>query len=52
MLYEDLTVQETLTYAAMLRLPRSMSKKDKLERVGRVIDALGLRKSANTIIGG
>lgn len=43
--------QETLTYAALLRLPRHMSNADKLARVEQVIDALGLRKSKDTIIG-
>ena len=50
-LYEDLTVQETLSYAALLRLPRDMSRKEKLERVDMVIEALGITKSKNTIIG-
>jgi ABC-type multidrug transport system ATPase subunit len=43
--------QETLSYAALLRLPASMSRADKLGRVEQVIDALGLRKSKDTIIG-
>lgn len=50
-LYEDLTVHETLSYAALLRLPRELSRAQKLERVEQVIDALGVRKSKNTIIG-
>jgi ABC-type Na+ transport system ATPase subunit NatA len=52
LLYEALTVQETLYYAAMLRLPRSMSTAQKKERVGEVIAALGLAKCRDTIIGG
>ncbi|WIA19845.1 hypothetical protein OEZ85_005749 [Tetradesmus obliquus] len=51
-LYESLTVKETLSYAALLRLPAGMSRADKLGRVEQVVDALGLRKSKNTIIGG
>ncbi|KAF6261731.1 hypothetical protein COO60DRAFT_1699664 [Scenedesmus sp. NREL 46B-D3] len=51
-LYESLTVKETLQYAALLRLPSSMSRGDKMGRVDQVIDALGLRKSKDTIIGG
>lgn len=43
--------QETLTYAALLRLPGSMSKKQKLDRVDTVLEALGLGKSKDTIIG-
>jgi len=44
-------VQETLTYAALLRLPGSMSHKQKVERVDTVLEALGLVKSKDTIIG-
>lgn len=44
-------LQETLTYAALLRLPGGMKKEDKLQRVETVVDALGLRKSVDTIIG-
>jgi hypothetical protein len=44
-------VHETLSYAALLRLPRELSRAQKLERVEQVIDALGVRKSKNTIIG-
>ena len=50
-LYEDLTVLETLTYAALLRLPRSMSRAEKAARIEAVIDVLGVRKSRGTIIG-
>lgn len=52
LLYEALTVQETLYYAAMLRLPRTMSSAQKKERVTEVIAALGLTKCRDTIIGG
>ena len=52
LLYEALTVWETLYYAAMLRLPRTMSTAEKKERVGEVIAALGLAKCRDTIIGG
>ncbi len=41
-----------LYFAALLRLPRQMSKAAKLERVSTVITALGLDKCKNTIIGG
>ncbi|GAQ77731.1 ABC transporter G family [Klebsormidium nitens] len=51
-LYESLTVHETLYYAAMLRLPQDMSKAQKLDRVDKTITALGLKKCQNTIIGG
>lgn len=44
--------QETLFYAAMLRLPRSMSRKEKRARVDVVIAALGLERCRGTIVGG
>jgi ATP-binding cassette, subfamily G (WHITE), member 2 len=50
-LYESLTVYETLYYAAMLRLPRTMSAEEKVARVESVVDSLGLRKCKDTIIG-
>eukprot|EP00210_Caulerpa_lentillifera_P007346 g7022.t1 len=37
LLYPNLTVYETLYYAALLRLPKSMTKAEKLERVEAVI---------------
>lgn len=40
-----------LYFAALLRLPRQMTKAAKLERVSTVITALGLDKCKNTIIG-
>eukprot|EP00884_Botryococcus_braunii_P008026 jgi/Botrbrau1/17224/Bobra.0621s0002.1 len=52
LLYENLTVYETLYYAAMLRLPRTMTREEKIARVEAVIDTLGLRKCKDTIIGG
>lgn len=52
LLYESLTVFETLYYAAMLRLPKTMSKEKKLERIYDVIKALRLEKCRDTIIGG
>ena len=45
------TVQETLTNAARLRLPKEMALRDKLERVESIIQELGLKKAANTRIG-
>eukprot|EP00891_Asterochloris_glomerata_P001808 jgi/Astpho2/1808/e_gw1.00037.4.1_t len=52
LLYESLTVYETLYYAAMLRLPRHMSEAAKKERVFTVIRALGLDSCKDTIVGG
>lgn len=45
-------MQETLYYAAMLRLPAHMSTAQKVERVATVIRALGLARAKDTIIGG
>ena len=51
LLYESLTVYETLYYAAMLRLPQHMDHKAKIDRVETVITALGLSSCKDTIIG-
>ncbi|GBF99558.1 ABC transporter G family member-like [Raphidocelis subcapitata] len=52
LLYETLTVEETLGYAAALRLPRGTSAAQRRARVDDVIAALGLGKCRGTIIGG
>ncbi|KAJ3411584.1 hypothetical protein HDV05_002004 [Chytridiales sp. JEL 0842] len=46
-----LTVRQTLQYAARLRLPSSMSTKEKYELVESVILELGLKECANVLIG-
>ena len=46
-----LTVKETLYYAAELRLSQQMSKREKGERVQKLIDMLGLAKVANSVLG-
>ncbi|XP_020574392.1 ABC transporter G family member 6-like [Phalaenopsis equestris] len=51
LLYPMLTVQETLMFAAEFRLPRTLSKSKKKSRVQTLIDQLGLRRAAKTIIG-
>ena len=51
LLYETLTVHETLYYAAMLRLPSTMTAGQKEERVLNVIHTLGLDKCRDTIVG-
>ncbi len=51
LLHETLTVWEVLYYAAMLRLPHTMTKEQKMERVSVVIKALGIEKCKDTIIG-
>ncbi|GER44599.1 ABC transporter G family member 2 [Striga asiatica] len=51
LLFPMLTVEETLTFAAEFRLPRSLSRSKKRLRVQALIDQLGLRSTAGTVIG-
>ncbi|CAO2166938.1 unnamed protein product [Urochloa humidicola] len=51
LLFPMLTVAETLSFAAEFRLPRALSAAKKRARVQALIDQLGLRAAANTIIG-
>ncbi|KAL2558025.1 ABC transporter G family member 1 [Forsythia ovata] len=51
LLFPMLTVEETLMFAAEFRLPRSLSKSKKKMRVQALIDQLGLRNAAKTVIG-
>ncbi|ESQ44945.1 hypothetical protein EUTSA_v10010176mg [Eutrema salsugineum] len=51
LLFPMLTVEETLMFAAEFRLPRSLTKSKKRERVETLIDQLGLRTVRNTLIG-
>mmetsp|Transcript_7675 Transcript_7675/g.11613 ORF Transcript_7675/g.11613 Transcript_7675/m.11613 type:complete len:668 (-) Transcript_7675:475-2478(-) len=46
-----LTVRENLYYSAMLRLPNTMSRAEKLQRVEETIEELGLSHCANTKVG-
>ncbi|XP_043911511.1 broad substrate specificity ATP-binding cassette transporter ABCG2-like [Protopterus annectens] len=46
-----LTVKENLLFSAALRLPDSISKAEKEERVDQVINELGLTKVANSKVG-
>ncbi|KAF6163633.1 hypothetical protein GIB67_036093 [Kingdonia uniflora] len=50
--FPHLTVKETLTYAALLRLPKVLSKQQKKDRAVDVISELGLERCQNTVIGG
>eukprot|EP00045_Choanoeca_perplexa_P014300 m.167448 g.167448 ORF g.167448 m.167448 type:complete len:664 (+) comp16636_c0_seq8:154-2145(+) len=50
-LLANLTVRETLRFAALLKLPKHYTREMKLRRVEHVIDELGLRKAADTMIG-
>lgn len=51
-LFENLTVQQTLEYTSRLRLSKNMSRKEKMQKVDEIIDVLNLEKARNTIIGG
>ncbi|GAA0186228.1 ATP-binding cassette [Lithospermum erythrorhizon] len=51
-LYPHLTVLETLTYAALLRLPSKLTKEEKIEQVEMIILELGLTRCRNSIVGG
>lgn len=50
-LYPHLTVRETLIFCALLRLPKSLTRREKTEVAESVIAELGLSKCENTIIG-
>lgn len=51
LLFPMLTVEETLMFAAELRLPRTVSKSKKKKRVQDLIDQLDLQNAKNTVIG-
>ncbi|XP_010265331.1 PREDICTED: ABC transporter G family member 21-like [Nelumbo nucifera] len=51
-LYPHLTVLETLTYAALLRLPNKLTREEKVEQAELVIAELGLMICRNSIVGG
>ncbi|KAF5199304.1 Abc transporter g family member [Thalictrum thalictroides] len=51
LLFPMLTVEETLMFSAEFRLPRSLSNSKKKARVQALIDQLGLRAAAKTVIG-
>ncbi|KAJ6749902.1 hypothetical protein OIU85_000526 [Salix viminalis] len=51
-LFPHLTVKETLTYAALLRLPKTLTKEQKQKRAIDVISELGLERCQDTMIGG
>ncbi|KAF3952048.1 hypothetical protein CMV_022362 [Castanea mollissima] len=51
-LFPHLTVKETLTYAALLRLPKTLTKEQKEKRAIDVIHELGLERCQDTMIGG
>lgn len=50
-LYPHLTVRETLIFCALLRLPNSLNRTEKIAVTDSVITELGLNKCEDTIIG-
>ncbi|KAJ1386446.1 ABC-2 type transporter [Sesbania bispinosa] len=50
-LYPHLTVTETLVFTALLRLPNSVTKEQKIGHAKAVIDQLGLTKCKDSIVG-
>ena len=51
LLYKTLSVHETIMYSALLRLPRTMTRKEKENQVDKVINSLGLSGCRDTPIG-
>ncbi|KAI1280751.1 ABC transporter G family member 27 [Halotydeus destructor] len=49
--FPDLTLRQTLTYTALLRLPDSMAYGQKMELIDTIIDVLDLGHCQHTIIG-
>ncbi|KAJ5083916.1 hypothetical protein NUU61_008495 [Penicillium alfredii] len=47
----SLTVEETLNFAADMSLPSSVSKHQRLDRVRALLEAFGIHKQANTLVG-
>ncbi|KZV27221.1 ABC transporter G family member 9 [Dorcoceras hygrometricum] len=50
-LHPHLTVTETLVYTALLRLPRTLTKQEKVQKAEAVITQLGLSRCRDSIIG-
>ncbi|GMI83244.1 Arabidopsis thaliana ATP-binding cassette G25, ATP-binding casette G25 [Hibiscus trionum] len=50
-LYPHLTVRETLVFCSLLRLPKTLSTKEKISVAETVLSELGLSKCEDTIIG-
>ncbi|MED6182400.1 ABC transporter G member 14, partial [Stylosanthes scabra] len=51
-LYPHLTVTETLFFTALLRLPKTLTRDEKVQHVERVITELGLTRCRSSMIGG
>lgn len=51
-LYPHLTVTETLVFTALLRLPNTLTRDEKVQHVEHVISELGLTRCRSSMIGG
>ncbi|KAB2609616.1 ABC transporter G family member 26 [Pyrus ussuriensis x Pyrus communis] len=51
-LFPQLTVEETLVFAAFLRLPSTMTRQEKYARVEMIVKELGLERCRHTRVGG
>ncbi|KAA8529226.1 hypothetical protein F0562_033975 [Nyssa sinensis] len=51
-LYPHLTVLETLSFAALLRLPKKLTTREKVEQAEMIIMELGLTRCRNSMVGG
>ena len=47
----NLTVEETLSYTAQLRLDQTFTEEQRAQRVDEVIKQMGLSRSRNTVVG-
>jgi ABC-type multidrug transport system fused ATPase/permease subunit len=50
--FPNLTVRDTVSYTAYLKLPKSLSCQEKRERVEDILTELGIQRCSNTIVGG
>jgi ABC-type multidrug transport system ATPase subunit len=47
-----LTVMQTMTFAALLKIPGKISYKEKMKRIDAILKELGLEKCKNSLVGG
>ncbi|RKP12959.1 P-loop containing nucleoside triphosphate hydrolase protein [Piptocephalis cylindrospora] len=51
LIMDTMTVREAVTMSALLRIPPSVSREEKLQKVDEILDLMQLTKAADTIIG-
>ncbi|XP_064611787.1 uncharacterized protein LOC135475778 [Liolophura sinensis] len=49
--FANLTMRETIYFAAMLKLPSDMPRAEKMKRIDDVVDALKMRSCLDTVVG-